>query len=602
MVSRTRLALIFLVLAGCILALSQPARILYRYDLPLPPEISGDSVIVRLNIEVLADTTVGEVSLQDNPSDLDSLAIDAARRFVYYPAFEDSIAITSTIPVDVIFRPKALPDYAIKDSTLTREYLEREVGKVIDRTRLEYRADRTQPPAFLFRENLHLYDLANARRVIVLDGLPIHSETVTGVHSLQSFGTFDDVSEDGLFVNANSREYTLAPAWCEARLGLGDANMNHAAVSFRKGSALAIPGLNIRFDYVGYDGLWPALREKSANFRTDVNYHFGAHTFRYDLRNVHQEIPAEAFQPVVNPGPSAVVKEDISRHVLQWDNPFVDVGGIYTIESYRLPAGKQEITRPGAYLQKVFGNDSTQVRGTWIITRQSEPEAMISTKLIRTGFEHGASLDVHGRDDAVFTTRNRFPLIGPFWGIADAELATGDTLQANTTRHMVNARLPLGLAWRSGVHSIELRTAPGSIFDTDHLSDSNDRYVSTDITARSSVTLLSTNLNAQAVAAHGGTMTITPNDGWRFDGTLWLDYDLHHDNFLELGGRILHFSGTPSDLDESNTNLDAWLGFEITRYFTIRAEAYNLLGEARFRDQPYSGTHYNFTVHWLFIN
>jgi hypothetical protein len=577
------------------------ARIVQRFDPPLPATQPGDSVGVRLEIEVKADSTIGEVKLVETPSPLDSLAIAAVRIFLVEPAIEDSVAVASWMPVTVWFRAPELEIGAPPDSTISRAELERRVGERILRCRSDFRERFLQPAPHLIRENFHLYEPAPVEQTLLLDGLPERSKYVTTAHLLQTFSSFDSVSTAGPFLRSDSRGYSLEPAFTEAFMGLGDEHMNHIAASLRKGSALGVRNLDIRFDYVGYEGYWSEKSDKSANFRGRIDYRRGDHTLTYDYRSIHQDPTPEALLSGYAIGYGKVLHEDLNRHRLVWSNPWLDLGLLDETDRYLgLDIGKQEHTRKGFMLHRRLGG----FEATAVLSTHRVPEYLVGAGYRLGAISGDARLDIAGKNLMTGSVNDRIRLNESWSAIVDGE----GMVRADSTRdRLIAVRTPLGIAWKAALLHCEARFAPGLRVNpsADPGEDKSAGFLDVDFTARADLPLSACTLHGSAVLARGAGMTLPDFDVWRVDANVWLEYDLRHENSFLLGGswRQYHEALFPdgNELWDDHA-LTAWTGFEVTRSFAIQLEAYNLTNDATFSRRPYAPTHYNFTVHWLFVN
>ena len=97
---------------------------------------------------------------------------------------------------------------------------------------------------------------------------------------------------------------------------------------------------------------------------------------------------------------------------------------------------------------------------------------------------------------------------------------------------------------------------------------------------------------------------------WQISDALEFTYHLEHTNTIKLGLKHIYHSEfsyyydaceSPSTSDTQN--LDAYLKIQLTDRFEISVDAINLTNnKIMFTNYNHPGTHFNFNVHWIFVN
>ena len=103
---------------------------------------------------------------------------------------------------------------------------------------------------------------------------------------------------------------------------------------------------------------------------------------------------------------------------------------------------------------------------------------------------------------------------------------------------------------------------------------------------------------------------VTKYPEWQISEIIELAYHLKYDNAIKLGVKHIYHSNYSYTLDDlevifrnDSQNFDAYLKIQLTDRFEISVDAINLTNNnIMFTDSNHSGTHFNFNVHWIFIN
>jgi len=91
---------------------------------------------------------------------------------------------------------------------------------------------------------------------------------------------------------------------------------------------------------------------------------------------------------------------------------------------------------------------------------------------------------------------------------------------------------------------------------------------------------------------------------------LELTYFLKHSNAIKIGLKHIYHSNYSYTLDDiemifmnETHNFDAYLKIQLTERFEISVDAVNLTNNSiMFTNYDHPGTHFNFNVHWIFVN
>ncbi|HPR17092.1 MAG TPA: hypothetical protein PLD62_02485 [Candidatus Cloacimonadota bacterium] len=461
------------------------------------------------------------------------------------------------------------------------------------------RADLRLP--FLWqKENFHYKAPFDPQLEMRQNGFTLLPFRVANLHTFQNLAPFVTTSADQGFIDFNSDNYTLPVTLTEAYLGLGDIDMNHAAVNYRKGNIFGIPSLNADFGYVGQDGKWLGKREKSANFDLHLFYVHKWGKLHFYHTSIDQEISSNALAEAPMLSSIDLLKERTSSSSVKLETNYLDLG--FRTETSKVDSLKRKFQ-----------------------------SLLVSKQLQSTNHELTASyeyFDVED-DDAfnLFTVQHRSKVAILAWSnrasyreadryylnsLLQCHVFRFLAIQANYEKYgddypvlnWQNERKAAGLKFISNAWKINMLAGKEEVNEVEN----NFAEVQSDLDLKvGRLTFFLRNW----LLYRDEDQPLLPH--YQTKNSLEIVLNLKYNNKIRLGTSHLYVSdyGYYQDFSENllynnYQSLDAWLAIQITDRFQIRVDGVNLLNANELFGYPTSealdGTHFNFSVYWLLVN
>jgi len=382
---------------------------------------------------------------------------------------------------------------------------------------------------------------------------------------------------------------------------LGDLDMNHASASFKKGSIIGLKSLNLELSYLGQDGLWIGKRERSANLDIHLFYtydNFQLHGYR---TIIDQKIGSNKMYPAPELNSISEINDKLSETAFVLENPYLDLGFRYEKAEVDTLERKQL-----TYLlsKKLETTDHYLHTSAEYFQNKSE-----NTETKRITFDHHSKVSILEWNNKVFYQQenNYFAatefLISPVSGFSI--LAVFEEFGKESILPLwQEKRLAGGFLWQNRYFDLKL------ISGKDKIDSEDEIFIQSDLKVK---------LNL-------GRFSLVPSNWFIYRDTeniqlpsmqsqtdVDLIYNLNYDNALKFSLHHVFVSeyGYFTDFSEgyiinSFENLNCSLGFQITKNFSIKIDAVNILGSQQLFGYPTSeimeGRHFNFNLHWIFIN
>ncbi|MCD4828341.1 MAG: hypothetical protein K8R90_02775 [Candidatus Cloacimonetes bacterium] len=570
-------------------------------SLPLPADWSGSPppVPVILLAVVLPDSTLGEVSIVYAEPPLDSLAVQILRAASLVPATIGGTPVADTVRVTFIFEEPETTGGVSADSLAALRIRQRENIEAWHQAHVRHQSSAALPVGAL-RENFHLLGLPGNSEPLFRDGFSVHEGAFLPMFELQQWLPFYHLDRHNDALHLNTTPYVLAPTYSRAILGVGGEQMNHAAISLRKGHMFSRPTLRARFDYAGYEGRWTGQNETAGDFFVQLADSLAGAELRLQFVQFDQEIPAARLSPSIQTSLGKVNHRlDEVTATLSWHS--------YTagVRQTRCEIGQQ-----GALWDSL--------RRTWLLRAEHN---LIGQRLLaqleRTSDENLWTLRADGgwqtlswslllQDANTFAPEqhyalrlNTLPWLTLGVSFADRPLRLRGGIERGERRLMGSLLLgnePNSVRLEAGAVELE-QTVGGERQDADAVAFRLDVALE----ANTGPLVLRLRLDQEAISVD--SLWYLP----RFVGRVQpeIELPLPHDNHIAVGAGCTWSDEytTPAGIREQDSlSLDAWLRIGITRWFSIYVQAQNLTNAERLLGQYAAPTHVNVSLRWAFIN
>lgn len=451
---------------------------------------------------------------------------------------------------------------------------------------------------FLFQaENFHWKGRPDVPLNFNLEGFTLQPFLISDIHLLQNYqSNYRIVYRQGT-VKFQNEDYHLSPSLTESFLGLGDENMNHAQAIFRKGNLLGVSHLHLQAGYLGMEGNWLGVNEKSRNLQLKLTQEWEDFFITGRLGVIDQKFSSLALIEQSFNEPTDL-QEEIRDISLLIGNPWLDIGYRYELSKI---AGQERIWHDLMVKRQLSWHQhqlEARLEYIWQSLEQDSTQFLLN---LEQQSDWGPvrwqnSLRYHRDND--------------YQGKADIWLSLFRSLEVKGTWRQLQTAWPdqysrdcrygAGLQFRD--NSIYFSLVAGR---RDHL---NDRLFWAETEA-----LFSWRTGNWSWQGKGWAEMIWERDepdlpGWQGWQQLICSYHLPHGNELKLGLNLT-FLGDLRDPSgewlEAEYQFDCFAAVQITRQFEIKTEFINLnnssglMGSDRYYNNPF---HVNFRVNWIFLN
>jgi|GEM_PF-2589203 len=570
-----------------------PARIPDQPIQKLPRGWAGEPLaIVGLSVEVLPDSAIGAITVTVSVSRLDSLAVRAVRGWRAIPATLRGVPVPDTLDVAVAFQqPVARP---VNADSLRAARMELRTSLETWHTAFVQRELDSQHalPPDVIAENYHLLRLPNTTATVFRDGYTERMGRLDAVQTLQDWRPLYDLQAANGALYFSQQPYTLSPAYTSAHLGLGDYEMNHAVVDFRKGDLLGVNGLQGRFAYCAYEGAWLGANEKAGDSFVSLqdSLRWGAISGQY--ARLSHTLAASRWRGDYEPAtPATTTLEEYRLGWRLWNMQAgvrtqrrADEGSATTWRLYNAPylgglspSVQLEIT-DHEYLWTAAWNDGWK-RLHWRLLLQDSND-------IKPEQRHTLGLNL-GHGLAIGADYTDLPTL-PRDDIDRGERYTGAYGQ-----------------FSAGAITLTLRGGRNELTQSDAENRQHRLYWQGEAEGALNFAAGSFDfgLRACCLFAQPDTLWYKPQAMFRTEPEICLR--LPYGNSIAVGGAMLWVKAfaVPGDLyADDTTALDAWLRIGITNRFAIRVEAHNLTNALTMLGEYVEPTHVGITARWTFVN
>ncbi len=540
-------------------------------------------VICRAQNEIIESETVID-SIEISQPVKDSLEIPA-----------DSLAVIE-VSADSIY----IPAEVTPDTTgISLKELKQNLDQYLEDT--QNNKEKLQFPFILYNENFHLKTPFDPGLRFIKNGFTVIPFKASNLHILQNYNPFFNTEYKRGFTIFSEDDYYLPFAVTESYLCLGEGDMNHAFISFRKGEILGLKNINLKIDYLGHEGQWLGVNEKSRNYNLHL---FSSHNWgKIHLYHttIDQKISANKLADAPELPESKRIKDEISDTAILFENGYINFGIKYEnletdtlnrkmsefILSKKLELGTHYIQACYEYFM-----NNTDDNNFHLLTLDHHSKIAF-LNLGNSGY-------YQDEENYFFASELEYTVLKCINVIVKYNVLKSE----NTFFFQPEERTGTGLSLDLPFMQTEV------IAGKENLNEENTYFAETTSYADLHFKRLQLKMKNWTLYRD---IDLDDLPTLQSQTSLELILNLVYNNAIKLGIEHVYTSeySYTCDLQDSIvrdkfSNFDAWLAFQITRRFQIEVNAVNLLDIDRLFAYPVSeklsGPRLNVNLHWIFIN
>jgi hypothetical protein len=455
-----------------------------------------------------------------------------------------------------------------------------------------------QLPMIVENEDFHLKTPFNPNLHFSKNGFTHFPFLTSNIHTIQNYAPLLNAVYDKGFVDFTDDNYSLPVASTDVFLGLGDINMNHAAMNYHKGNIVGIPDLNLEVGYVGMDGKWLGKREKSRNFNGHLFYQKNWGKLHLYYTNIDMEISSNKLA-----NPPQILATVIDRNsdiAVKLENSFLNIG--YRSENAKVDSIRRKLTEYWINKDIEFRNHQFKFNYEYFTSSKEDDFQIINLN--------------HNSEISIFNFGNRLLLQEKddyyLASLLKAKLHSCFQLQINFEKQESDSTNSLWQSERLGggfildFSQLNLNVLAGK----DKIDDESISFVESKLKTNYSFGILNIALDNWTLF-HRTANVFAPQ--LQTQTNLEFQLDVKHDNLIKFGISNTYLSeyaffqnNQETETYSSYVNFDAWLAFQITKQFQIKLDAVNLTNAYSLFGLPayesLAGRHFNFNIQWTFIN
>ncbi len=493
-------------------------------------------------------------------------------------------------------------------------------------------------PHPIYKENFHLSSPFNLNLRIMKNGfseIPFATGNLQIVQNNRSI--YKTIYKRGN-IFYNSYAYSLPVALTEIYMGLGDYDMNNIAVSLMKGNIFGIPKFDMQLDFLGEKGIWQGYEnETSQNFHLHLRYDLDFAKIHFDNSIIDQTLPSGkdiyVYSGYLYPNYTASNKEN--EYSVTIENKIIDLGFKHKNNNYLLKdIFRKERDLMQFLAQKKFNiqNHKLDISYEFVaeditINNYSNPDTTLITGRDNSfhmfsidhdssllGFNFGNTGFYRDENNYQFDSELIKKIFRGFNLLGEYNTSSTEFYQdifSTDLQHQTRSKIGGGILINPFHLKIKVMIGQNSI------GYSKGDYFEVQNTINLSI-VKNLGLRFEHWLRNERTGNFIDEDDlyvrtfpkWQMSNLLELTYLLKHNNAIKIGFKNIYhssYSYTLDDLDmifENDTqNFDAYLKIQLTDRFEISVDAINLTNnKIMFTNYDHPATHFNFNVHWIFVN
>lgn len=493
-----------------------------------------------------------------------------------------------------------IPEVTVDSTKIDYTQLKKNVNSYIDS--LNSVKKRMLLPYMFYWESYHLNPGFLPNLIIKKNNFSVLSDYVTSFY-FRNYLPFYEVKNSNYMLEFTSSNYDFPVAISQSNFGIGDHDETHIQVSLKKKEILNIKGLRLNLDFLSYSGLWSGLDEKTRNYKIDLFYddlpgriHFSHLAVDQEFATDYAPIEYSSNAKYINFEPQ-LIPVKISEYSIIYENKFLNLG--FRREKREFSGLKDEFFQSMVNKKLQIQDHKLSASFEYLWERlEKESSAICSfdhdSKI--AGFNLASSFqyllrDFSGKDREEYFVSSK--LLKKFY--TNCNFLIKYLLNQGEDEDTTEEKYGAGLLLSSALLNSEI------IFGEKKLHNEKLLFFETE-------NLLDIRIKKMNILLKNWVFFMQEKKAFdyaEFQSKQFLTfvYDMKHNNFLKLG-LSHHYSSIEFDgfsADHIN-NLDLFFAIQITNKFEIKAEAINLTNNDLMFGNDLYGTHFNFSVQWIFIN
>ncbi len=517
-------------------------------------------------------------------------------------SIEDSLEILpdSLAVIEVSADSIHIPAEVIPDTTgISLIELKQSLDQYLEDT--QNNKEKLHFPFILFNENFHLKTPFDPGLRFIKNGFTVIPFKVSNLHILQNYNPFFNTEYKRGFTRFSEGNYDLPVAVTESFLCLGEGDMNHAFVSLRKGKILGLKNVNMKIDYLGQEGQWLSVNEKSRNFNLHL---FSSHDWgKINLYHttIDQKISTNKLVNAPELPESKRIEDKISDTAILFENKYINFGARF--EKTKTDTLNRDLSE--LLLSKTFENNNHYIHSSYEYFMNNSNDTNFHLLTLDhhsqiAFFNLGNSGYYQDEENHVFTSELEYKVLKGINVIVKYNVLKSENIFFFQPEERTGTGLTLDLPF------MQTEVIAGK----ENLNEENTYFAETTSYAdihykRLQLKMKNWTLYRDIELEYLPTL--------QSQTSLELILNLEYNNAIKLGLEHVYTSEYSYTCDNADcifrdkfSNFDAWLAFQVTRRFQIQVDAVNLLDNAHLFAYPISeqlsGPRLNINLHWIFIN
>lgn len=517
-------------------------------------------------------------------------------------SIEDSLetAVDSLVVIEVSADSIYIPAEVIPDTTgISLKELKQSLDQYLED--IENNKEKLQFPFILYNENFHMKTPFDPVLRFIKNGFTVIPFKVSNLHILQNFKPFFNTEYNRGFTIFSESNYDLPVAVTESSLTLGEGDMNHAFISFKKGDILGLKNVNMKIDYLGQEGQWLSVNEKSRNFNLHL---FSSHDWgKINLYHttIDQKISTNKLANAPELPESKRIEDKISDTAILFENKYINFGARF--EKTKTDTLNRDLSE--LLLSKTFENNNHYIHSSYEYFMNNSNDTNFHLLTLDhhsqiAFFNLGNSGYYQDEENHVFTSELEYKVLKGINVIVKYNVLKSENIFFFQPEERTGTGLTLDLPF------MQTEVIAGK----ENLNEENTYFAET--TSYADIHYKRLQLKMKNWTLYRD-IELDELPVWQSQTSLEFILNLEYNNAIKIGLEHVYTSecSYTCDLQDSIvrdkfSNLDAWLAFQITRRFQIKVDAVNLLNNDRLFAYPVSeqlsGLRFNVNLHWIFIN
>ena len=477
---------------------------------------------------------------------------------------------------------QSLPKKSVSDSTFQNKNLRQEINKLVtNSTKREIFL-----PYSICRENFHFQSALPLNVYFRKNGFSVFPFMGSQIHFMQNYFPFYKIEYSENLINFFRTDYEFPVAFSYANLGLGDNDMNHAFLNFRKGNILGINKLHFNFNIITYDGLWLSEQEKAKNIDLQLLYKTNFGKFYFVGSLIDQKISSLTLQNSEQNSEISPISEKTAEYSFFFKNKIADLGVLFQNNKIDGENRKtwQFLLKKEIFLKNhYFGLSWENLRQT------TEKDSLFNV----VGITHRSEIiGFNWRNNLNFVNQKKYQANS----VLRKMIFKNFYLQGKYSEYKFDihtTKKSLGWFWQNNFLKSDIAIGLQKISQKDNFYSEMLNFLNFSIS--------DFDFDLQSWIFYQKMENDDKNyPKWQNRTSFEITRKLKYENAISLGIKYLFCSAF--DVSAETNNLNIYLKIKITPKFEISGEAVNILNNETLFGNEFSGIHFIANVKWIFVN